>query len=175
MEEIKTVAGLLILCAAMCGGCSGGSGSSAEENADEASQAIQGVDINKTYLCSMGRQPTGVEINYWNGQKDFSVKDVLGYNKTWMAGSSGYTDRVETITRAYLAEYRRNPSSNELTYWSNQEVAHGGYSYSEIVPWLQSYGQSNFYPVTGSTSYQAFNTLTGWFVPTISTYGVPPG
>lgn len=146
----------------------------AEEDTATQQEAVRlcNGDLDHTYLAGFGRAPTVAEQQYWC-PRNVDWSSMQQYMKDWLVSSSGKTDQSETITRVYRQIYGRNPSSNERNYWISQAAAHGGYTYSEMAPWLADYGRT-YGRLTGSTQYWCFY-IQGVKLCNSATYSVTPG
>ncbi len=160
-------------------GCAMGTGpDSSELQESEPStirEEVRGATINNTYLVGFGRQPTQAELNYWNSAQNYGVQQTLGYHADWLASSSGDQDLTAMIKQAYSTVYKRQPSSNEMSYWKAFFTSHRKL-YRNLVAYLADYGQDNAYPVTGGFCFLQYTDGYGfWNDCAYKTYTVPPG
>lgn len=84
--------------------------------AQDANQ-LRSERIQASYMLAFGRAPQSTEITYWQGRNESnSIADLLRNHKTYL-GQDANT-RTATIRRAYIDAMGRNPSADEIKYWS---------------------------------------------------------
>ncbi|NCI52020.1 hypothetical protein GWC95_19000 [Sediminibacterium roseum] len=92
--------------------------------------------IQAAYMLAFGRAPQDGEISYWQGRNESnSIADLLRSHKTYIG--QDVTTRTAAIRRAYIDAIGRNPSADEIKYWSAYNQ-----TYTELmknhVQWLSS-------------------------------------
>ncbi|MDD5544006.1 MAG: hypothetical protein PHX83_12605 [Acidobacteriia bacterium] len=97
--------------------------------------------ITTSYERAFGRAPSPAELAYWNGlpasdSRVANINNLLASHQTYLRSNAA--ERQGTISRSYMAVFRRNPNSGEMRYW-DQQVASTGATYEQLVSLNQQY------------------------------------
>lgn len=106
--------------------------------------------IQAAYMLAFGRAPQAGEITYWQGRNESnSISELLKSHKAYIGQDAG--TRTAAIKRAYIDAMGRNPSADEIKYWSSYNQ-----TYTELmknhVQWLG--GNPAEYEKVIKSSYQ---------------------
>lgn len=77
--------------------------------------SAQSERIQSSYLLAFGRAPNSGELNYWLGQGQRSIADLIALHRNYLSRDAG--NHRAAITRAYVDAMGRNPSTGEINYW----------------------------------------------------------
>lgn len=130
---------------------------------DQVSSTIAndpGVIIPNYYRAYMGRDPNQDEMKYWGGQLANGVSPQK-VEQAIAADVNNSLNPTEFITAEYNSLMGRDPSQDELNYWSGQLAS--GVSQEQIDniisndPSSQAYQASNFAPFQVASSSKRFS------------------
>ncbi|MDD5544008.1 MAG: hypothetical protein PHX83_12615 [Acidobacteriia bacterium] len=101
--------------------------------------------IRLSYKRAFGRDPSGPELNYWNGlpasdSRVANLDSLVASHRAYLRSNA--SERQAMIARSYMFVFRRNPTSGELRYW-DQQVAASGTLYDELVGMNARYKAQN--------------------------------
>jgi hypothetical protein len=103
-------------------------------SATAQSQDVKTERITVAYMIAMGRKPSSGELNYWKGQGNLSVEQLVENHRQYLAGDKA--SKRAMIIKAFKNSYGRNPSESEIATNMNQNMTYAQWMNNHLA-WLK--------------------------------------
>ncbi len=117
--------------------------------------AHEAAEVASLYQSYFGRAATSAEVSYWQGLLASGADTGEELRATLLENPAGAAHTSATITGLYDTYFGRDPSSAEVSYWSNQVL--GGATFNTVRSALVTnpFGQQHT-DATVSALYQSY-------------------
>lgn len=98
------------------------------------SQDVKTERITVAYMIAMGRKPNTGELNYWKGQGNLTVSQLVENHRQYLAGDKA--SKRTMIIKAFKNSYGRNPTESEISTNMNQNMTYAEWMNNHLA-WLK--------------------------------------
>ncbi len=98
------------------------------------SQDVKTERITVAYMIAMGRKPSSAELNYWKGQGNLTVEQLVENHRQYLAGDKA--SKRTMIIKAFKNAYGRNPTESEINTNMNQNMTYVQWMNNHLA-WLK--------------------------------------